>query len=276
MRIAITGISGRMGHALIEAVKQDNRFSLAGALIQKKNEGNIKKLAESLNLASSTLLTSNFSELLEVKPEALIDFSAPKLISNLLIPSMQVSLPLVIGTTGFTETQKLEISKASQTLPIVLAPNFSIGINITFALVALATRSLPDYDAEIIEAHHRYKVDAPSGTALKIGEVIAKERGIDFDKIALFERHGQKRARQENTIGFSSIRAGNIIGDHTVLFANDSERLEITHRASNRLTFAKGALQAALWLLKQKPGLYNMQDVLGLKTLLENQSNQST
>ena len=274
MKVAITGISGRMGHTLIEAIQQDDRFSLVAAFTQEKSEEKNTRLVENLNLTPSPLLTHDFSELLAANPEVLIDFSAPQATLSLLAPSMQVSLPLIIGTTGFTETQKLEISKASQTLPIVLAPNFSVGVTITFALVALAARSLsPDYDAEIIDAHHRYKVDAPSGTALKIGEVIAKERGVNLDKVALFERHGQVGTRQGGTIGFSSIRAGDIVGDHTALFASDSERLEITHRASSRLTFAKGALHAALWLLKQKPGLYDMQDVLGLKTFFTDSVN---
>jgi 4-hydroxy-tetrahydrodipicolinate reductase len=177
----------------------------------------------------------------------------------------QARKSMVIGTTGFSDQQLNRIKIAAEELAIVLAPNMSIGVNLSYRLIELAARIMgADCDIEIIEAHHRNKLDAPSGTALKMGEVVAKTLGRDLEKHAVYARHGQTGVRDRNSIGFSTVRAGDIVGEHTVMFARSGERIEITHKATSRLTFAHGALLAAKWLNTQAPGLYDMQHVLGL------------
>ncbi len=172
---------------------------------------------------------------------------------------------VVIGTTGYSDEQKAAINKAAEDIAIVLAPNFSVGVNLSLKLLEMAAKVMGDYtDIEIIEAHHRHKVDAPSGTALRMGEVIADTLGRDLKDCAIYGREGNTGERDRNTIGFSTIRAGDIVGEHTVMFADDGERLEITHKASSRMTFANGAVRAAVWLANKETGLYDMQDVLGL------------
>ena len=172
----------------------------------------------------------------------------------------------VIGTTGFTVEEKQQLSEAAKQIPIVFAANFSVGVNLCLKLLDTAARVLgDDVDIEIIEAHHRRKVDAPSGTALRMGEVVADALGRDLQKVAVYGREGQTGARERETIGFATVRAGDVVGDHTVLFAADGERVEITHKASSRMTFAKGAVRSALWLQQRSPALYDMQDVLGLR-----------
>lgn len=173
---------------------------------------------------------------------------------------------MVIGTTGFTAEQKLTLLEASKEIPIVFAANFSVGVNLCLKLLDTAARVLGDeVDIEIIEAHHRHKVDAPSGTALRMGEVVAQALGRDLEEVAVYGREGQTGARDRQTIGFATVRAGDVVGDHTVLFASEGERVEITHKASSRMTFAKGAVRAALWLKDKQPALYDMQDVLELR-----------
>jgi len=173
---------------------------------------------------------------------------------------------MVIGTTGLTAEQKQQLVEAGQDIPIVFASNFSVGVNLSFKLLDMAARVMgDDADIEIIEAHHRHKVDAPSGTAMRMGEVIADARGRDLQKVAVYGREGHTGARERETIGFATVRGGDVVGDHTVLFATEGERLEITHKASSRMTFAKGAVRAALWLQGREPGLYDMQDVLDLR-----------
>ncbi len=173
---------------------------------------------------------------------------------------------MVIGTTGFTAEQKLTLLEASKEIPIVFAANFSVGVNLCLKLLDTTARVLGDeVDIEIIEAHHRHKVDAPSGTALRMGEVVAQALGRDLEEVAVYGREGQTGARDRQTIGFATVRAGDVVGDHTVLFASEGERVEITHKASSRMTFAKGAVRAALWLKDKQPALYDMQDVLELR-----------
>jgi 4-hydroxy-tetrahydrodipicolinate reductase len=196
----------------------------------------------------------------------LIDFTRPEATVVHAALCRAQGKRLVVGTTGLSSAQEEELRAAAATVPVVYAPNMSVGVNLTFKLVELAARVLGDsVDIEIIEAHHRHKVDAPSGTALRLGRVVADTLGRDLDTDAVYGREGHTGARQRRTIGFSTIRAGDIVGEHTTLFAADGERVEVTHRATSRMTFAAGAVRAAVWLGNQEPGLYDMQDVLGLR-----------
>ncbi len=198
--------------------------------------------------------------------DTIIDFSAPSASIELLNRLMGSGASVVIGTTGFDSSQLAQIDEASKMLPIVFAPNYSIGVTLTLSLLAQAASALgDDYDVEVIEAHHHHKVDAPSGTALKMGEVVADALGRKLDECAVYAREGITGARDPKSIGFATIRAGDIIGEHTVLFAGNGERIEITHKANDRATFARGAVRAALWLSDQPAGLYDMTHVLGLK-----------
>jgi len=198
--------------------------------------------------------------------DVLIDFTHPNVTLQNLALCRKARKAMVIGTTGFTAEQKLTLLEASKEIPIVFAANFSVGVNLCLKLLDTAARVLGDeVDIEIIEAHHRHKVDAPSGTALRMGEVVAQALGRDLEEVAVYGREGQTGARDRQTIGFATVRAGDVVGDHTVLFASEGERVEITHKASSRMTFAKGAVRAALWLKDKQPALYDMQDVLELR-----------
>ena len=198
--------------------------------------------------------------------QVLIDFTRPEGTMAHVKVCRQLGVKLVIGTTGFSDEQKDEIKLASQDIAIVMAPNMSVGVNVTLKLLEMAAVALAsDYDIEIIEAHHRHKVDAPSGTALKMGEVIAQALGRDLKQCAVFDRQGHTGARPDSAIGFSTIRGGDIVGDHTVLFAGIGERIEITHKSSSRSTYAEGSLRAARFLVGQQRGLFDMFDVLGLR-----------
>ena len=198
--------------------------------------------------------------------DVLIDFTHPSVTLQNLALCRKARKAMVIGTTGFTAEQKLTLLEASKEIPIVFAANFSVGVNLCLKLLDTAARVLGDeVDIEIIEAHHRHKVDAPSGTALRMGEVVAQALGRDLEEVAVYGREGQTGARDRQTIGFATVRAGDVVGDHTVLFASEGERVEITHKASSRMTFAKGAVRAALWLKDKQPALYDMQDVLELR-----------
>ncbi|TNF21478.1 MAG: 4-hydroxy-tetrahydrodipicolinate reductase, partial [Pseudomonadales bacterium] len=198
--------------------------------------------------------------------DVLIDFTHPSVTLKNLEVCRQAGKAMVIGTTGFTPEEKQLLSEAARQIPIVFAANFSVGVNLCLKLLDTAARVLgDDVDIEIIEAHHRHKVDAPSGTALRMGEVVADALGRDLQKVAVYGREGQTGARERETIGFATVRAGDVVGDHTVLFAAEGERVEITHKASSRMTFAKGAVRSALWLQSRSPALYDMQDVLGLR-----------
>ena len=198
--------------------------------------------------------------------DVLIDFTHPSVTLQNLEICRQAGKAMVIGTTGFSAQEKQRLADAGKDIPIVFAANFSVGVNLCLKLLDTAARVLGDeVDIEIIEAHHRHKVDAPSGTALRMGEVVASALGRDLEKVAVYGREGQTGARARETIGFATVRAGDVVGDHTVLFAGEGERVEITHKASSRMTFAKGAVRAALWLQDRPAGLYDMQDVLGLR-----------
>jgi len=264
-KIAVVGAAGRMGKALIEASHTDENTVLAAAT--ERPESSLIG-TDAGELAGIGRLDVVVMESLDVCPEfdVLIDFTSPASSLAHLDFCQSKGRRMVIGTTGFAETEKAHIQKAAEDIPIMLAPNMSVGVNLCLKLLDTAARVLgDDVDIEIIEAHHRHKVDAPSGTAIRMGEVVADALGRDLAECAVYGREGQTGARQRETIGFETIRAGDIVGDHTVLFAADGERVEITHKASSRMTFAQGAVRASKWLMGQDAGLYDMQDVLGLK-----------
>jgi 4-hydroxy-tetrahydrodipicolinate reductase len=241
-RIAINGSKGKMGQALIEAINSSSQSDF-GAGFDKGD-----------NLIDSI---SNF--------EVLIDFSRPEASLNALAVCKDAGKAMVIGTTGFTDSELELIGQASKEIPIVFAPNMSVGVNLTLKILETSAKVIgPDSSIEIIEAHHRYKVDSPSGTALKMGEVIANALGRNLSECAVYGREGIEEPRDMNTIGFSSIRGGDVVGEHTVAFFMDGERIEITHKASSRMIYANGAVRAANWLSDKSSGLYSMQDVLEL------------
>ena len=264
-RIAITGAAGRMGRTLIEACRQADGLELTVALEHPDSSllgsdagdlAGIGKLGIRVG-ADLAAVTADF--------DVLIDFTRPEpTLANLEI-CRQAGRRMVIGTTGFSDEQKAQIKAAAQDMGVVFAPNMSVGVNVCLKLLDMAARVLgDDFDVEVIEAHHRHKVDAPSGTALRMGEVVAAALGRDLKSCAVYGREGHTGERDSKTIGFETIRAGDIVGDHTVLFAGSGERIEITHKASSRMTFANGAIRAAGWLMEQDNGLFDMQDVLGL------------
>ena len=244
-RVAIAGASGRMGRMLAEAIDQASDCQLSGALDIGSD------LAQGLKNA-----------------KVLIDFTRPEGTMQHLAVCRQMGVQMVIGTTGFNEAQKADIQAASQDIAIVLAPNMSVGVNVTLKLLEMAAIALSTgYDIEIIEAHHKHKVDAPSGTALKMGEVIAQAQGRQLSDCAVYERYGHTGERVANSIGFSTIRGGDIVGDHTVMFATEGERIEITHKSSSRATYAQGSLRAVRFLADKPKGLFDMFDVLGLEAI---------
>ncbi|HVZ42252.1 MAG TPA: 4-hydroxy-tetrahydrodipicolinate reductase [Ramlibacter sp.] len=264
-RVAVAGASGRMGHMLIEAIREAHDCRLAGALDLPSSPSIGNDAAAFLGHASGVPVTADIRTGLQ-NAEVLIDFTRPEGTLNHLKLCRELGVKAVIGTTGFSEAQKELIADTARDVAIVLAPNMSVGVNVTFKLLELAAKVLDDgYDIEIVETHHRHKVDAPSGTALKMGEVIAKVLERDLKKVAVYGREGVTGERDARTIGFSAVRGGDIVGDHTVLFAGTGERIEITHRAANRATYAQGSLRAVRFLADKASGLYDMFDVLGLK-----------
>ncbi|WP_090502271.1 4-hydroxy-tetrahydrodipicolinate reductase [Pseudomonas borbori] len=264
-RIAVMGAAGRMGKTLIEAVQQADGVSLTAAIDRADSSLIGADAGELAALGKIGIrLSGSLSEVLD-RFDVLIDFTHPSVTLKNLEICRQAGKAMVIGTTGFSVEEKQLLADASRQIPIVFAANFSVGVNLCLKLLDTAARVLGDeVDIEIIEAHHRHKVDAPSGTALRMGEVVANALGRDLQKVAVYGREGQTGARDRETIGFATVRAGDVVGDHTVLFAADGERVEITHKASSRMTFAKGAVRSAAWLQGRAPALYDMQDVLGL------------
>jgi 4-hydroxy-tetrahydrodipicolinate reductase len=265
-RIAITGAAGRMGRSLIEAVHNMDGLELTVALehpdssLLGSDAGDLAGLGR-LGVVLGADLAAVSGEF-----DVLIDFTRPESTLANLATCRSAGRRMVIGTTGFSETQKLEIAAAANAIGVVFAPNMSVGVNLCLKLLDMAARVLGDeVDIEVIEAHHRHKVDAPSGTALRMGEVVAAALGRDLASCAVYGREGHTGERDRRTIGFETIRAGDIVGDHTVLFAGAGERVEITHKASSRMTFANGAVRAAGWLMAHQSGLFDMQDVLGLR-----------
>lgn len=264
-RIAVMGAAGRMGKTLIEAVSQAEGAQLSAAIDRADSSLIGVDAGELVGLGKvGVTLAGDLSAVID-DFDVLIDFTHPSVTLKNLEVCRQAGKAMVIGTTGFTPEEKQQLSEAAKQIPIVFAANFSVGVNLCLKLLDTAARVLgDDVDIEIIEAHHRHKVDAPSGTALRMGEVVANALGRDLQKVAVYGREGQTGARERETIGFATVRAGDVVGDHTVLFAADGERVEITHKASSRMTFAKGAVRSALWLQGRSAALYDMQDVLGL------------
>ena len=263
--IAVAGASGRMGQMLIEAIRAADDCALAGALDLAASAAIGLDASAFLGHASGVVITADVRAGL-AESRILIDFTRPEGTLAHLKICRELGVSAVIGTTGFTEAQKAEIGAAAKDIAIVMAPNMSVGVNVTFKLLEMAAKALSTgYDIEIIEAHHRHKVDAPSGTALKMGEVIAQALGRNLKDCAVYAREGVTGERDRSSIGFASIRGGDIVGDHTVLFAGTGERIEITHKSASRSTYAQGSLRAVRFLHGHKTGLYDMFDVLGLK-----------
>ena len=264
-RIAIAGASGRMGRMLIEAVMQAGDTQLAGALDIASSPHIETDAAAFLGRPTGVWISADMDAGLK-SAQVLIDFTRPEGTMQHLAACRRLGVQMVIGTTGFTDAQKAEIQAASREIAIVMAPNMSVGVNVTLKLLELAATALNNgYDIEIIEAHHKHKVDAPSGTALKMGEVIASAQGRQLKDCAVYERYGHTGERVDGSIGFSTIRGGDIVGDHTVMFATEGERIEITHKSASRSTYAQGSLRAVRFLAQQRSGLFDMFDVLGLK-----------
>jgi 4-hydroxy-tetrahydrodipicolinate reductase len=264
MKIAITGSTGRMGRMLIEAVLAAGDVQLGAALEQPGNPHIDKDVGELFGAACGVRVSDDVEQAIAAC-DVLIDFTRPEGTLKHLAACRSLHKGLVIGTTGFTPDQKDIIAAAARDIGIVFAPNMSVGVNVVFKLLDMAARSLAGYDVEIVEAHHKHKVDAPSGTALRMGEIVAQALGRDLKKDAIFGREGVTGERKPETIGFSTIRGGDIVGDHTVMFIGAGERVEITHRSSSRANYAQGALRAARFLEGRAAGVYDMRDVLQLR-----------
>ena len=265
LNIAIAGSSGRMGRSLLEAVAQAPDMRLHAALERVGGAYLGKDAGELIGSPLGVTIRDDVAGALH-GCDVLIDFTRPEATLRHMELCRQHGVGMVIGTTGFTPEEKEKIFDASRDCGIVFAPNMSVGVNLLFKLLDTAARVLNEgYDIEVLEAHHRHKVDAPSGTALRLGEVVAQALGRDLAECAVYGREGVTGERSPSTIGFATVRGGDIVGDHTVLFAGIGERVEITHKASSRATFALGALRAARFLAGRGPGLYDMQDVLGLR-----------
>lgn len=267
IRIAITGAAGRMGKANMTAVDQSENTILGAAIVSPGSSLVGADAGELAGLGRCQVALVDSLESVLDQFDVLIDFTTPEVtLKNLEICAAN-NKAVVIGTTGLNSKQKAQLQSFAEKIPVVFAPNMSVGVNLCLELLKKAAAVLgnEDYDIEVIETHHRHKVDSPSGTALRLGEVVADTLGRDLESCAVYGREGIVGARPRGEIGFATVRAGDVVGDHTVLFANEGERIEITHKASSRLTFAKGAVRAASWLFGKPAGFYDMQDVLGLK-----------
>jgi len=270
LKVVIAGCSGRMGHVLLESVFADSELVLHGALDRAENPQLGRDAGEFHGKNTGVKVTDNLEQALK-GADVLVDFTRPEASMVYLEACQKAKVSLVIGTTGFSVEQKTAIDAASKNIPIVFAPNMSVGVTLLINLVQAAAKVLNEgYDIEVIEAHHRHKVDAPSGTALRLGEAAASALGRDLAECAVYGREGVTGERDPSTIGFATVRGGDVVGDHTVLFAGIGERVELTHKASSRATFALGALRAAKFLAqrsldKNANGLYDMQDVLNLR-----------
>ncbi len=271
LKVVIAGCSGRMGHVLLESVFADKDLQLHGALDRVGNPQLGRDAGEQLGVVSTIKVTDSIDEALK-NADVLVDFTRPEATMAYLEACQKYDVKMIIGTTGLSSEQKLAIEAASKSIAIVFAPNMSVGVTLLINLVQSAAKVLNEgYDIEILEAHHRHKVDAPSGTALRLGEAAASALGRNLAECAVYGREGVNGERDPSTIGFATVRGGDVVGDHTVLFAGTGERVELTHKASSRATFALGALRAAKFLGEKnavtgkKSGLFDMQDVLGLR-----------
>ncbi len=268
IRLAVSGAMGRMGHTILELAAKDPHFEITGALETSSHASIGKALSDALSSLGPGQKAPVFSALsrLNPKPQVLIDFTQPAATLSYLKEAAASGIGLVIGTTGFSDTEKKHIHEAAKTIPIVMSSNMSVGMNLLFSLVEEAAEKLgSSYDVEIVEAHHHFKKDAPSGSALSLGESVARAWKVSLKDVATHGREGQVGERKKGTIGFHAVRGGDIVGDHTVLYAGPGERLELSHRAHSREAFAQGALKAALFLSDKKDGFYDMWDVLGLR-----------
>ena len=265
LNIAVAGAGGRMGRTIIEACQQTDTCQVTAAIERPESSlvgsdaGELAGIGK-INVSIAASLADVVNDF-----DVLIDFTSIESTLNNLQFCKDNNKKIIIGTTGFSDQQKQTIQSTANDIAIVFAPNMSVGVNLCLKLLQTAAQVLGDsVDIEVVEAHHRHKVDAPSGTALRMGEVVAEALGRDLNDCAVYGREGQTGERERTTIGFETIRAGDIVGEHTVMFADIGERVEITHKASSRMTFAKGAVRAALWLKDKDKGLFDMQDVLGL------------
>jgi 4-hydroxy-tetrahydrodipicolinate reductase len=264
--IAVFGANGRMGRVLIDAIAQSSEHKLAAASVRTTSSFVGIDVGELAGIGKKGLLVCDDLSVYIQQIEVLIDFTLPAAMTENLAFCVANNKPIIIGTTGLNTEQKEALDSAAKHIPIVFAANYSVGVNLMLNLVRKAAAVMADTaDIEILETHHRYKKDAPSGTAVAIGEAIADEIGRDLSECAVYGREGETGERDHQTIGFVTVRAGDVVGEHTALFADIGERLEITHKASSRLTFAKGAVKAASWIIDKPAGLYDMEDVLGFK-----------
>jgi len=264
--VAIAGAAGRMGRRLIEACIHETNTILTVALEHSQSNLVGSDAGELAGVGSLDVSLVNNLDAVITHFDVLVDFTSPEATLTHLAACRAARKRMVIGTTGLSASQRETIEQAAQDIAIVFAPNMSVGVNLVFKLVEIAAQVLGDeFDIEVIEAHHRHKADAPSGTALHMGEIIAKTLKRDLSECAVYGRHGKTGERDRHTIGFETIRAGDIVGEHTVMFADVGERIELTHKASSRMTFANGAIRAAQWIMQKDKGLFDMQDVLGLR-----------
>ncbi len=265
LKVVIAGCSGRMGHALLAGVFEDAELALYGALDRADSPQIGRDAGEQFGKKSGVLISHDVDAALK-GADVLVDFTRPEPSLVYLTACQKAGVNMVIGTTGFTSEQKDMIANAAKDISVVFAPNMSVGVTLLINLVQAAAKVLSEgYDIEVIEAHHRHKVDAPSGTALRLGEAAASALGRNLEECAIYGREGVTGERDPSTIGFATVRGGDVVGDHTVLFAGIGERVELTHKASSRATFALGALRAGKFMQGKKSGLFDMQDVLGLK-----------
>lgn len=266
IKVIVAGAAGRMGNRLVALIKESTALTLAGAIEGKGHQTIGQDAGETAGCGRAGVpVTDDLSALLELG-EVVIDFSAPEATLRHLRTVAEHRRAMVIGTTGFSASELEELKSLARQVPCVFSPNMSVGVNLIYKVISEMAKTLGDeYDIEVIEAHHRLKKDAPSGTALKIAEVLAKAVNRDLNQVGVYARKGLIGERKKQEIGIQTIRAGDIVGDHTILFGGMGERIEVTHRASSRDTFAHGALRAARWVVRQPPGLYDMMDVLNLK-----------
>ncbi len=267
VKLIVSGVAGRMGRRIASLSLADSEIKLAGGLEIQGNPGIGEDLGKLLGLGEKGMEVVDDLERIIDEGDVVVEFSSPAATLEHLRICQSHKKAMVIGTTGFTEEEKEILNKAGKDIPFIYSPNMSVGVNLLFKITAEAAKAIgQDYDLEIIEAHHRHKKDAPSGTAIKLAAILAKETNRALNEVATFGRKGQTGERPREAIGIHAIRGGDIVGEHTVIFAGAGERIELTHRASSRDTFAQGALRAAKFIIKQRPGLYDMGDVLGLKS----------
>ena len=265
IKVVVAGVAGRMGCRLVSLVKESPVLTLAGALEGQGHQSLGDDAGETAGAGHAGItITDDLAALME-RGEVVIDFSAPKATLEHLRIVAEHRRAMVIGTTGFSASELEELKSLARQIPCVFSPNMSVGVNLIYKVIGEMAKTLGDeYDIEVIEAHHRLKKDAPSGTALKIAEILADSVNRDLNQVGVYARKGLIGERSRGEIGIQTIRAGDIVGDHTILFGGIGERIEVTHRASSRDTFVRGALRAARWVVRQPPGLYDMMDVLGL------------